>query len=360
MTNSFTDEPTLTDPGRTIAGQTIRTTEISRLADLQNYCFGVGGTHNLISQTFDDSCFLQDSTAFTLMCQWYIPRLSRSHNELKVRISSFCSTSGAQIKLTLGFALSGNTYSTTINVSDSTRYGSIFDVATITTISSETESFAYLNMEVRAPSGDEIEVLGIQANWSPLTSPLSGGVHYIGTSEFIPQGASQQGADKPLSSRFGVQTLKNIQTLRTRGRVLLNWSGVQNASSSLPASQGANPPVGLGHGDQVLLNSEVALFSGMNEIDGLSITLFAHVVGLGSGQTITVEIFNHRLTFSFNGWSSYSLDLIATEIPRSNEFGLSMYRVGLEVNDLNAHALLSILNPIASTPYINALSIIGV
>ena len=360
MSNSFTDEPTLVDSGRVTANQTIRTTEIARLADLQNYCFGVGGTHNLISQTFDDACFLQDSTSFTLMCSWYIPRLSRSHNELKIRVSSYCPTSGAQIKFTLGFALSGNTYTTTINVTDTLRYGGVFDVATITALSSETESFAYLNMEVKAPSSDEVEVLGIQANWSPLSSPLSAGVHYIGNKKFIPQGASQQGADKPLSSRFGVQTLQNIETLRTRGRVLLNWSGVQNASSSLPASQGANPPIGLGHGDQVLLNSEVALFSGMNEIDGLSINLFAKVAGLGSGESITVEIFSHRMTFSQNGWNSYSLDLLASEVARSNEFGLSMYRVGIEVSDLNANALLSIVNPIASTPYISALSIIGV
>jgi hypothetical protein len=66
------------------------------------------------------------------------------------------------------------------------------------------------------------------------------------------------------------------------------------------------------------------------------------------------------MTFSSNGWQSYSLDLLASEVARSNEFGLSMYRVGIEVNDLNANALLSILNPIASTPYISALSIIGV
>jgi len=360
MSNSFTDEPVLVEPGRVTAGQTIRTTEIARLADLQNYCFAVGGTHNVISQTFDDSCFRQDSTSFVEMASWYIPRLSRSHNELKIRVSSFCQSSGAQIKFTLGFALSGNTYTTTINVTDTARYGGVFDVATITALSSETESFAYLNMEVKASASNEVEVLGIQANWSPISSPISAGVHYIGTKEFIPQGANQQAADKPLSSRFGIETLRNIETLRTRGRVLVNWSGVQNASSSLAASQAANPPVGLGHGDQVLLNSEVALFSGMNEIDGLSINLFAKVVGLGSGESITVEIFNHRMTFSSNGWQSYSLDLLASEVARSNEFGLSMYRVGIERNDLNANALLSRLNPIASTPYISALSIIGV
>lgn len=359
MSNSFTGSPALVDPSRVTAGQTIRTTEIARLADLQNYSFAIGGTHNVISQTFDDSCFRQDSTSFVEMCSWYIPRLSRSHNELKVRISGYCGTTGAQVRLTLTFALSGNTYTDTITITDSTRYGGVFDVATITALSSETESFAYLTMEVKAPTSDEIEILGIQANWSPLTSPLAAGVHYIGNAEFIPQGQNRQAADQPLSSRFGVETLRNISTLRTRGRVLLNWSGVRNASSSSPPSLAANPPVGLGHGDQYYMYSEVALFSGMNELD-LTVNLFANVVGLGVGQSITIDIFSHRLTFSLNGWNSYSLTLIREELERSNEFGLSMYRVGVDVSDTNAAALLSAVNPIASTPYITGLSIIGV
>ena len=293
------------------------------------------------------------------MCSWYIPRLSRSHNELKVRISGYCGSSGAQVRLTLTFALSGNTYTDTITITDTTRYGGVFDVATITALSSETESFAYLTMEAKAAASNEIEILGIQANWSPLTSPLAAGVHYIGNAEFIPQAQNRQAADQPLSSRFGVETLRNISTLRTRGRVLLNWSGVRNASSSSPLSLAANPPVGLGHGDQYYMYSEVALFSGMNELD-LTVNLFANVVGLGVGQSITIDIFSHRLTFSLNGWNSYSLTLIREELERSNEFGLSMYRVGVDVSDTNANALLSAVNPIASTPYITGLSIIGV
>lgn len=359
MSNDFTSSPALVDSSRVTAGQTIRTTEVARLADLQNYCFAVGGTHNVISQTFDDSCFRQDSTSFVEMCGWYIPKLSRSHNELKIRLSAFCGSSGAQIMLKLTFPISGNTYTDTITVTDTARYGGVFDVATITTLLSETESVGLLTLSVKATATHEIEVLGIQANWSPLTSPITAGVHYIGSNEFIPQGATRQAADEPLSSRFGVETLRNMSTLRTRGRVLLNWSGVRNASSSSALNIAANPPIGLGHGDQYYMFSEVALFSGMNELD-LTINLFANVASLSGGQTITVEIFSHRLTFSSNGWSSYSLTLIRDELTRSNEFGLSMYRVGVEVSSVNADSLLSMFNPIASTPYITGLSIIGV
>lgn len=360
MSNSFTDEPTLVEPGRVSASQTIRTIEISRLADLQNHCFAYGGTHNVINQAYDDSCFVQDWTSFVSMSEWYIPIISQSHNELKIRLSAFCATTGSQVRFTLFFALSGNSYTDTINVSSTGRFTGTFDTATITITNTETERFAYLRLEAKAPASDEVEILAIQANWTPLTSPLSAGVHYIGTDEFIPQSANQQAADYPLSSRFGVQTINNIETLRTRGRVLLNWSGVSNASSTRTIDQAANPPIGIGHGDQNYLFSEVALFSGMNETTNLRVNLFANVVGLSGSQTITVEIFSHRLTFSLNGWNSYSLTLIRDEVARSNEFGLSMYRVGVEVSDINAQNLLSILNPVSSSPYISALSIIGV
>ena len=360
MSNSFSTSPTLVDPSRTTATQTIRSTEISRLADLQNYIFATSGTHNVLSQTYDDSCFIQDATSFTTMSRWIIPRISRSHNELKVRLSAFCSTAGAQVRLTLSFLISANTYTATITVTDTGRYSSGFDVATITTLSSETEEFAILTLEAKAPASDEVEILGIQANWSPISSPLSAGLHYQGTSEFVPVGANRQGDDLPLTSRFGVDALNNIETLRKRGRTLVCWSGVENASSSQSLQFAANPPIGLGVGDNGVLGSIVALPVGMNEIDGLSINLFAYVVGLGAGQSITVEIFNHRMTFSFNGWNSYSLEIFGSDLNLSDEFGLSVYRVEINNNDTNLQSLLSFNNPVSSSPFISSLSIIGV
>lgn len=360
MTNSFSSTPTLVDPSRVTAGQTIRTTEADRLCDLQNYIFAIGGTHNVVSQTYDDSCFRQNSTSFVEMSSWYIPILSRVHNDLVINISGFCSTAGAQVKAVLYFPISTNSYTTTMTITDTSRYSSVFNSGTITKLSSELEESAILSIEVKAPTGDEVEILGIQANWSPLTSPLSGGVQAIGGSRFIPQGATRQSADRPLTSRFGVETLENIDILRKRGRVLLNWSGVISANSSSALSVAANPPVGLGIADRYLMFSECALFRGMNEIDNLRIQINVKAANLVSPNTITVEIFSHRLTLTSNGWSKFSVDLVRDEIERSNEFGLSMYRVGVEVSDINGDNLLSALKPIASNGYISALSIIGV
>jgi len=359
MSNTFTNTATLVDPSRLTATQTIRTTEIARLADLQNHVFATCGTHNIISQTYDESCFIQDATTFTEMSKWYIPMLSQSHDELKVRISAFCATAGAQVRLTLSFAFSSNTYTDTVTITDTGRYSSGFNVATISITNTETESFAILTLEAKAPTGDEVEILGIQANWAALSSPLSAGKLYIGTNEFIPVGQNRQGADLPLTSRFGIQSLNNITTLRKRGRVLVCWSGVSNSSSTQPISDAANPPIGLGFGDQTNLGSIVALPAGLNEID-LNLTLFAHVVGLVSPDTITLNIFNHQLVFSTNGWVSYNLQLIGDELTISNEFGLSVYKVGVQISDINARNLLSVANQIASTAYISSLSIIGV
>ena len=360
MSNSFTSTSTLVDPSRLTATQTIRTTEIARLADLQNHCFALCGTHNILSQTYDDSCFVQDSTSFVEMSKWYIPMISQSHDELKIRVSAFCATAGAQVRFTLSFAFSVNTYTDTVTITDNGRYSSAFNVATISITNTETEQFAILTMEAKAPASDEIEVLGVQANWSAISSPLSAGKHYIATSEFIPVGQNRQGADLPLSSRFGVQALSNIATLRKRGRVLLCWSGVSNASSASPLSDAANPPIGLGYGDQLNMTSVVALPAGMNEIDGLSISLFLFAVGISGSDTIVLEIFNHRITVSSNGWNSFNLQIVGDDLSISNELDMSMFRVGIHTSDTNARNLLGTNNTIASNPYISSISIIGV
>lgn len=360
MSNSFSSTPTLVDPSRVTAGQTIRATEADRLCDLQNYVFANGGTHNVLSQTYDDSCFRQNSTSFVPMCEWYIPILSRSHNDLVINLSAYCATSGGQVRFTITFPVSTNKYITTINVTDTSRYGGVFDTGTITKSAIETEEFVILGCEVKAPTGDEVEVLGIMARWSPLTSPLSGGVHNVGTARYIPQGATRQSADRPLTARFGVETLENINIMRQRGRVLVNWSGVASASSASALSAAANPPIGLGVADRFLLFSEAALFAGMNETDNLRVRVFVRVLGLTGSNTITIDVFGFRLTMSSNAWHVFNLSVILGEIERSDEFGLSMYRVGLDQSVVNYESLLSAASPIASNPYIASLSIIGV
>ena len=93
MSNSFTSPPLLTDPARCTAGLTIRTTEIARLADSQNYSFAYGGTSNVVSQSWVESCFRFNDTTSTKVCEWY--NISRFLTNFKIvfeTIFDVCST----------------------------------------------------------------------------------------------------------------------------------------------------------------------------------------------------------------------------------------------------------------------------
>jgi hypothetical protein len=82
-------------------------------------------------------------------------------------------------------------------------------------------------------------------------------------------------------------------------------------------------------------------------------------VNYGAGSFI--DIFGHRLSITSGGWNSYSLKLRLEEITLSDQFRLSMYRVGLDGTPNNQGLLLSIDNKVNTSPlYIRALSIIGV
>jgi hypothetical protein len=355
MSNSFTSPPLLTDPARCTAGLTIRTTEIARLADSQNYSFAYGGTHNVVSQSWVESCFRYNTTSSTKVCEWYIPRPSREHSSFVFRLNAFSSASGNQFTAQITFALSGNTYSTTDTITDSGRYSSQFDDVTVSITADEAEEYCILSLYLNCVSGGIIDVCEVQGSWDNLSSPLSAGVLQQAGDDFIPQGQSRQGADLPLSARFGVQTLNNIVTLRKRGRVLLNWSGAfDSASFSLP-------PIGIGIGEQQLLYSMVALFAGMREA-GLEIDVFLKVVNLGVGQTLQVDVFGYRLTCIQSGWNSFGLGVVASpDHYLSGDVGLDMYRVGIDETPSNQANLLSIDNrQLDSVPYVQAISIIGV
>ena len=363
MSNSFTSPPTLVDPGRVTASRTIRTTEVSRLGDLSNYCFAVGGTSNVLSQTWDDSCFRQDdSSSFVPMCEWYIPSLSSSHQQLDIILSAWSSGGGGVARFTLDYGSA--TYTTDITITDTSRYSSGFDKGTITLTATQNEFAARLIMSVKAPVGDEVEVLGVMASWVALTSPLPTGELFHTLSRYTPQGVNRLGADLPLSARFGVETLENINTLRRRPRVLFSWSGVEGASSSLPISDAAAPPRTIASGDLLAMSTPVALFPGM--IEDVTLDIYAYLNVKQNGGTFTsleVDVLGQRLTCTSTGWSTFTLDFRADEYFRSSEFGLSMYRVGPDYTRHNMSTLFIFgadMDGGGYLPYLAGLTIVGV
>jgi hypothetical protein len=110
MSNSYSSPPTLVDPSRVTAGLTLRTTEISKLGELQNYSFAQGGCVDVVAQAWGNAVFRIDATTKTDICEWYIPRPSDHHNTFKFKIACHRSAAGNKVGGRLTFPLSGNTY----------------------------------------------------------------------------------------------------------------------------------------------------------------------------------------------------------------------------------------------------------
>ncbi len=352
MSNSYTTPPLLTDPARLTAGLTVRSTEFSRLGDAQNYAFATGGCTEVINQFWDSAVFEFTTTSLTECCQWYIPNPSEEHTEFKFRISASSNTAGAIASVTLTFPLSGNSYTGATTISDTSRFNSVFNEITVNITSAEDEKYAICKLSLHA-SGGTVEVAAVQANWSRLASPLANRLLGQYGENLTPQGVNRLGDDQALTSRFGVETFNNINQLRKRGRVLLNWSGVDNASSS--------PARGLGSLDTQLMYNYVSIFAGMSQND-LDVDVFVNAVNIGSTSPIHVDVFGYRLNVTLDGWNSFGLSLrLPAEESLSNQFSLSMYRVGIDETLNNTSTLLSKDNPIGSSPaYIRSVAIVGV
>ena len=351
MSNSYTSPPLLTDPARLGAGQTVRSTEFKRLGDAQNYSIAHGGCNNVISQFWDAEVFEYTSTSMTNVCSWYVPNPSEEHTEFKVRLSASSSGAGALAKIKITFPLSGNSYTDQITISDSTRFNNVFDVATVSITSAEDEAYCIVSLSLKSSSGT-IEIAGIQGNWSPLSSPLPTRLMGQYGADITPSGIVRLGDDQALTSRFGVESINNINQIRKRGRVLLNWSGVFSASSA--AAQG------IGALDGQILYSLAAIFAGMSQ-NSLDVDIFVNVAGLTSSNTpLLFDVFGYRLALTLSGWNSYGVDLRLPEHDLSDQFGLSMYRVGVSETAINTASLLSKDNPLGGSPaYIRGLSIVS-
>ena len=357
MSNSFTSPPVLIDPARTTAGLTIRSEEAARLGDLCNYTFAHVGCGTVIAQAWDDQVWPFSTNSMTDVCEWYVPHPSEEHVEFKLRLMAHTTAAGSTAKVTVTFPTTGNAYFSTGTIVDSARFGSAFLEITTAISAVEPDRYAIVKLSLQAASGGVVHTAGVQANWSALSSPLATRALDQYGSEFIPAGATRLGADLPLTSRFGVDTLSNIGLVRQRGRVLLSWSGVEDSDTYTLQGALHKAAFGVGSYDPELMFSEAAIFAGMPE-NGLSVQVFIKAANISSA--LEVELFGYRLSISSNGWNAYTLDNRLSEIERGVNFRLPMYRVGLERTEHNVSNLLSDTNRAAnSVKLIKGLVIIG-
>ncbi len=357
MSNSFTSPPVLVDPARVTAGLTIRSEEISRLGDMVNYSFAHVGCGNVISQAWHDQVFQFDSTTMTDVCEWIVPRPSAEHVEFKLRLMAHSTVSGGQAKVTVSSPISGHSDSTTITITDTSRFQSGFDLITVAISSVEQELYAEVTLSLDAPSGGLIEVAGVQGGWTPLTSPLTVRALDQFNEEFIPMGAHRLAADLPLTSSWGVDMLTNIRMMRPRGRVLFSWSGVDE--SRCVGTQAAAK--GRGVFETQLMYSDAVSFDGMPE-NSLDVDVWFYVENYDAADPLVVIAMGYRFTMAQGGWNSFGVTVRGQELPRSIEFRLPMYRSGLNESEINDDNLLTNQDRRQSNndPYISGLMIVGV
>ena len=180
MSNSYNTSTLLADPSSVVAGRKIEYQTPQRIANANNYSFAVGACHNVISQSYSDITFIQDSGSFTEMCEWRIPLVSLQHSTLEIVVSYKIHGTASPLASNIRFTLDvdGGTANVTINLPNSSN-GIANDDLTITMPSPSTSQvyYATLTCEVQADSASssEVEIKSIMCRWKPLNSPLSTG-----------------------------------------------------------------------------------------------------------------------------------------------------------------------------------------
>jgi hypothetical protein len=175
----------------------------------------------------------------------------------------------------------------------------------------------------------------------------------------VPFGINRVGNDYPLSARFGVDMLRNIETLRKRPISYLSWSGVDNLLAAPTGSTDPAPALYLGIGDLFTLQVPVHIPQEAVDKDTYTINLHAYLVD--NASSIAVDFMGDRVTFTGNGWQTAELTIqIDPDAYLAQVFALNIFRVGPENTRANQDALIDAGTVPWTDPKIQSLSIWGV
>ena len=359
MANSFTSPPTLADEVTVVAGQPIAEGAITAMSDTANYLWSVGGTHAVVSQSWAEGQFEQKGTTYQEMVSYTIPIMSRMHYDLHIHYIAL-GPGGVRATLTIG----ANSYTDEVL---STGAGPHVIESTITVTTTPTQSYGVLSIEVKHTSGtpNHHEIRTLAARWIPWTSPVAQGAQADGNlNTFTPFGIGRAGNDYPLTTRWGVNMLENIETLRRRPISYVSWSGVDNLNAAPTSSSDPAPALYLGVGDIEVLFSPVYIPHEAFETNNFyTITIWLNMHNPLS-QSVSYRILDQTITTSSAGWQQFTIDVRPDQDEEMSElFNLSIYRVGLDNDEDNWNYLVSLTNtpPTApNLPYVRGLCIWGV
>ena len=361
MSNSFTTPPTLADEVTVVAGQVIGEGAVTAMSDTANYLYAYGGTHNVISQAWAEGQFTQKGTTYQPMVEYMIPIITHEHYELHLHLIAL-GPGGIRSTLTIG----SDVYTAETL---STGAGPHIIEQTVTVTSTPLASYGTLSIEVKHTTGtpNHHEIRTLAAHWVAKASPLSTGALPDGKLNiYTPFGINRVGNDYPLSARWGVDMLENIETLRRRVLAYTSWSGVDNLFAAPTSVSDPAPAVYLGVGDIEVLFSPV--FIPHEAFDGdnfYTITVWFNMVNISAlYPSVSYVIMGQEITLTANGWSSHDITIRPDQDEEMSQlFNFSVYRAGLDNADHNWEFLLNIeQNPTLTpgVPWIKGLCIWGV
>lgn len=318
MGNTFNSPPLVPDTGDLVAGKIIKTASFERMGNLSNYLHATGGTSTCLSQAFDRHTCVTNSTSFVDLCRWRIPIPSNNHTTIDFHVNAQVTSTGTgTIKFTLTDENSVAQGDSSISIT-STSMG----LATVSHSFSSATTANYLDIvmsgKVDANTYD-LDIQIVAARFLPLSSPLAAGASAQGTNKVTPFGLGRLAANYPLTSRAGIQWRTNIETMRSRKRPLLSWSGIENPSSAF-SGRGFGPK-SLGVGDVETMQIQTPLFLG-----GGALTLMIYVLDISG--TKKFAFMGRIFEVSSNGWNEFSFfpDLSNTS-EESSSFGISLYKI---------------------------------
>jgi hypothetical protein len=341
MSNSYTSPPTLSNPSSLVSGQPIKSDGVSRLGDLCNYAGATGGCVNMASQSWalegSNGVLKITSTSNVTVLKYRVPVLSIAHNTLITYY--ICEASGASGTVTI-LADDG---ATTWSGSNAVASGSIKYLTESVTLSGLADvETVDVDVQVQMSAGGTLRLDAVMLTWSEIASPLNPAqlITRSGVT-FRPQGIQRLQPTYPLSSRYGVDLIHNVDMLRQRPRVYLNWSGVFNQRTSGQASRA------LGIGDIEVLRALVPVFGGTLQNDEFKLYCDLYVEQFVS--TFSLNVCENLIEITGNGWVRFELTLNSTPDQASRRWGQPVYQMGLNVDDENLLNLDNRVNEYART-----------
>lgn len=354
MSNSFISPPVLASEITVVAGQPITEGAIEKMSETTNYLWAVGGTHNVVSQSWADGQCAQKGTTYATMLEYRIPVISNDHADFHIH---YIAAGSGAIRSTL--TLGSSSYSAAVT---STGAGPHIIESTISITTPSTETYATLRVEVKHISGssNRHEIRCIAGHWVANTSPIATGARYLGTTDkFIPTGINRIAVGYPLSARWGVDTLRNISTLRKRPISYLTWSGVDNLLSAPTSASDPAPALYLGLGDLFTLQIPVHIPDEVVLTDAY--TIYVHAYLVDNTTSVIFDFMGDRITFTGNGWQTATIVIQQdADANLSQIFNLNIYRMGLENTTHNQDTLVDPSSIPWTGPKIQSLSIWGV